>query len=358
MCLAPPGYLTTLSLRHHAQLTAPACCCHLRRMEGIQSRAARGRVADAPSGHWVYRALPSGWWPFAQLARWDRPIGWQLLLWPCWWSAALAASAFAKAGEPWTTTLPSIWHLALFLIGAVAMRGAGCTYNDLVDEGIDASVERTRSRPLPSGQVSRRQAWYFLAFQAFVGLVVLLQFNWFTVALGCASLLVVAIYPFMKRITNWPQLVLGLAFSWGALMGWSALVGDIGLPAVLLYIGCVLWTIGYDTIYAHQDKEDDAIVGVRSTARLFGSKTKPWLYGLYGCALGFFAGAFATAEVPMPALAGLLAAAAHMLRQIRTLDIDDPDQCMRLFRSNNTVGWLIFLGLIGGGLWATIKPFV
>jgi len=326
-------------------------------METIQSRAGQGRVADAPSGHWVYRAVPRGLWPYAQLARWDRPIGWQLLLWPCWWSAALAATTFAKAGEPLLNLLPSPWHLVLFLIGAIAMRGAGCTYNDLVDENIDAQVDRTRSRPLPSGQVTRKQAWLFLAIQALVGLVVLLQFNSFTILLGIASLLVVAIYPFMKRITNWPQFVLGLAFSWGALMGWAAAFGELALPPVLLYCGAILWTIGYDTIYAHQDKEDDAIVGVRSTARLFGARTTYWLIGLYGGALAFFAGAYATAEVPMPALAGLLAAGAHMLRQIRTLDIDNPDQCIRLFRSNNIVGWLIFLGLIGGGLWVALKPY-
>jgi len=325
-------------------------------METVQSRAGQGRVADAPSGHWVYRVLPRGLWPFAQLARWDRPIGWQLLLWPCLWSAALAATAFAKAGEPVLDLLPPLSHLPLFFLGAVAMRGAGCTYNDIVDEGIDAQVERTRSRPLPSGQVTRKQAWAFLVIQALIGLLVLLQFNRFAILLGLASLLVVAIYPFMKRITNWPQFVLGLAFSWGALMGWAAAFGELAMPAVLLYCGSILWTIGYDTIYAHQDKEDDAIVGVRSTARLFGANTKYWLIGLYGGALAFFAGAFATAEVPMPALAGLLAAGAHMLRQIRTLDIDNPDQCIRLFRSNNVVGWLIFLGLIGGGLWIAVKP--
>jgi 4-hydroxybenzoate polyprenyltransferase len=326
-------------------------------METIQSRATQGRVADAPSRHWVYRALPRGAWPYAQLARWDRPIGWQLLLWPCWWSVALAATEHARVGDPILSLLPNPWHLLLFLIGAIAMRGAGCTYNDLVDEGIDAQVERTRSRPLPSGQVTRRQAWIFLAAQALVGLVILLQFNAFAIWLGIGSLAIVAIYPFMKRITNWPQFVLGLAFSWGALMGWAATFGSLDTPAVLLYCGAILWTIGYDTIYAHQDKEDDALVGVRSTARFFGARTKQWLFGLYGCALGFFAGAFASAEVPMPALAGLLAAAAHMLRQIRVLDIDNPEQCLRLFKSNNVVGWLIFLGLVGGGLWVAIKPY-
>ena len=325
-------------------------------MDRIQTPSAQGRVADAPSGHWVYRVLPRRLWPYAQLARWDRPIGWQLLLWPCWWSAALAASAQARAGEPVLTLLPPLSTLALFLLGAVAMRGAGCTYNDLVDADLDAQVARTRSRPLPSRQVTRRQAWMFLVFQALFGLAVLLQFNAFTIGLGIASLGVVAVYPFTKRFTNWPQLVLGLAFSWGALMGWAAAFGLIEPPAVLLYLGSVLWVIGYDTIYAHQDKEDDALLGVGSTARRFGDNTKAWLAGLYGGALVLFAVAFAQAQAPLPALAGLVAAGAHLGRQIVALDIEDPDQCLALFRSNATVGWLVFLGLTGGALWTAVKP--
>ncbi|MGD9915110.1 MAG: 4-hydroxybenzoate octaprenyltransferase [Rhizobiaceae bacterium] len=327
-------------------------------MDRIQTKDIQGRVADAPSGHWVYRVLPRALWPFAQLARWDRPIGIWLLLWPCLWSAAMAAAAFAKPGEPLITLLPDPLHMLLFLLGATAMRGAGCTYNDIVDEGIDAQVERTRSRPLPAGKVSRKGAWLFLVAQALVGLAVLLCFNQFTILLGLGSLVVVAIYPFMKRITSWPQLVLGLAFSWGALMGWAAAFGELADPAYLLYAGSILWVIGYDTIYAHQDKEDDALVGVRSTARLFGRYTKQWLIGLYGGALLCFAGAFASAEVPMPALAGLLAAGAHMLRQVRQLDIDNPDQCLRLFKSNSAVGWLIFLGLVLSGGWVWLKPLI
>ncbi|MER9327174.1 4-hydroxybenzoate octaprenyltransferase [Mesorhizobium sp. M0488] len=327
-------------------------------MEPVQSKAAQGRVADAPNGHWVYRVLPRSIWPYAQLARWDRPIGWQLLLWPCWWSAALAASAYPRHGDPLLSLLPAPLYLVLFLIGAIAMRGAGCTYNDLVDEDIDNKVERTRSRPLPAGKVTRRRAWLFLVLQALAGLAVLLQFNSFAILLGICSLVVVAIYPFMKRITDWPQLVLGLAFSWGALMGWAVEFGDLDGPAVMLYIGSILWVIGYDTIYAHQDKEDDAIVGVRSTARLFGENTKSWLAGLYGGTLICFAIAFASAQAPVVALAGLIAAGAHMARQIAVLDIDNPDQCLRLFRSNNQVGWLIFLGLIGGALWVALKPLV
>ena len=338
------------------RLDDPAHPCHSRIMETIQSRDAQGRVADAPSGHWVYRALPRGLWPYAQLARWDRPIGWQLLMWPCWWSAALAAAAYAVPGESLATLLPSPWHLALFALGAIAMRGAGCTYNDIVDKDIDGLVERTRSRPLPSGQVTKRQAWAFLVAQALAGLMVLVQFNSFAILLGICSLAVVAIYPFMKRLTDWPQFVLGLAFSWGALMGWAALFADLDPPALYLYAGSILWVIGYDTVYAHQDKEDDAIVGVRSTALLFGARTKQALVVLYGGALTFFLIACVTAEVPMPALAGLVAAGVHLGRQIQVLDIDNPDQCLRLFRSNNTVGWLIFLGFAGGGAWAALSP--
>ncbi len=312
-------------------------------MDTIQSREARGRVADAPSGHWVYRALPPRLWPYAQLARWDRPIGWWLLMWPCWWSAALAAAAPAGTLGPGL-----LWHLALFMAGAIAMRGAGCTYNDIVDEDIDARVARTRSRPLPSGQVSRRQAWAFLLLQCLAGLLVLLQFNWFAVVVGIASLGTVAIYPFMKRFTDWPQLFLGLAFSWGALMGWAAHFGALSAAPVVLYIGSILWVIGYDTLYAHQDKEDDALVGVRSTARLFGHNTKPALALLYGGALALLALAFALAGVPLPAYLGLAAAAAHMAYQIRVLHIDDADQCLALFKSNSTVGWLIFGGLVLG----------
>ncbi|WP_421853248.1 4-hydroxybenzoate octaprenyltransferase [Oricola sp.] len=314
--------------------------------ETIQSRAGQGRVADAPSGHWVYRLLPARLWPYAQLARWDRPIGWWLLLWPCWWSAALAGLAAAGDQQPGFAPFPHPWHLALFLIGAVAMRGAGCTYNDLVDQGIDEKVARTRSRPLPSGQVTRSQAKRFLALQALVGFLVLIQFNLFAIGIGVLSLAVVAVYPFMKRITDWPQLTLGLAFSWGAWMGWAGLFGSLSLAPALLYLGSILWVIGYDTIYAHQDKEDDALVGVRSTARLFGDNTKPWLAGLYSGCLILFAAAFSIAGVPVLAYSGLAAAAVHMLFQIRVLDIDDPDQCLRLFKSNTVVGWLVFGGLV------------
>ena len=330
-----------------AALDGRQASCHVVfPMETIQSRETRGRVADAPSGHWVYRALPRGLWPYAQLARWDRPIGWWLLMWPCWWSAALAATAYGAPLE----AMPLVWHMLLFMIGAIAMRGAGCTYNDIVDRDIDEKVARTRSRPLPSGQVTAGQAWAFLMIQCLAGLAVLLTLNGFAILVGFASLATVAIYPFMKRVTDWPQLFLGFAFSWGALMGWAAHFGWLSGAPLLLYLGSILWVIGYDTLYAHQDREDDALVGVRSTARLFGERTKPALVALYGGALALFALAWWQAGVPALAYLGLAAAAAHMARQIAILDIDDGAQCLALFKSNSTVGWLVFAGLIAGGL--------
>ncbi len=294
---------------------------------------------DAVRGHWVDRLLPEAARPYARLARLDRPIGWWLLLWPCWWSSALAADAAGRA-------YPDPWHLVLFLVGAVAMRGAGCTYNDIVDRDIDAAVARTRARPIPSGQVSVAQAKLFLAAEALVGLVVLLMFNRFAIVLGVASLATVAIYPFMKRITDWPQVSLGLAFSWGALMGWAAIFGRLDWAPVLLYVGAILWTIGYDTIYAHQDKKEDALVGVRSTARLFGKNTRPWLAVFSAAATVLFAAAFLAAGVGWPAYLGLALGAAHLAWQVSALDIADPQNCLRLFRSNRDYGWIVFAGLV------------
>ncbi|SDQ79296.1 4-hydroxybenzoate octaprenyltransferase [Pseudovibrio sp. Tun.PSC04-5.I4] len=302
-----------------------------------------GPVADAVKRHWVDTKLPPGLRPFARLARWERPIGWRLLLWPCLWSLSLASNASGAA-------IPNLWYMILFFVGAVAMRGAGCTYNDLIDKDIDGQVERTRSRPIPSGQISSKQAKIFLGLQALTGLAVLLQFNTFSIVLGVSSLAVVAAYPFMKRITDWPQFVLGLAFSWGALMGWAVVFGSLSLAPILLYCGGIAWTIGYDTIYAHQDKEDDALVGVRSTARLFGEKTKQALYMLYGAAVVFFASAFWLAGSGPLAFAGLAVGAFHLLQQIRVLDIDDGDQCLSLFKSNSTFGLFLFAGLVLDGI--------
>jgi len=304
-----------------------------------EAEMSTSKIPDAPKANWLDRFAPAWLVPYGRLARWDRPIGWWLLLWPCWWAAALAAIA---AERP----LPDVWHLALFLIGAIAMRGAGCTYNDLVDRDIDAKVERTRSRPVASGAVTPVRAMIFLALQALVGLVVLLQFNPFTILLGFASLLFVAAYPFMKRISDWPQFVLGLAFSWGALVGWTAVFGSLAWPPVLLYAAAIAWTIGYDTIYAHQDKEDDAIIGVRSTALLFGARTKPALTAFYALAMILMAAAFVLADAGPLAFAGLLAAAGHLGWQVVSLKIDDPDNCLARFRANRTTGWIIFTGLV------------
>ena len=309
-------------------------------------KAEPGRVIDAPSDNWVYRFLPPALWPHAQLARWDRPIGWQLLLWPCLWSTALAANVVALSGPVNIVTF--VYHLALFTVGAIMMRGAGCTYNDLVDHDIDMQVARTRSRPLPSGSISRNQAKLFMVTQSLIGLLVLLQFNGFSIVLGVCSLAVVAIYPFAKRFTDWPQLFLGFAFSWGALMGWAATFGSLSAAPLWLYAGAVLWTIGYDTLYAHQDKEDDALVGVRSTARLFGENTKPWLTGIYALAALFVGIAAWLADCPWPVFVGLAIAAGMLARQIIIADIDDADQCLALFKSNHKVGWMVFLSLCLG----------
>jgi 4-hydroxybenzoate polyprenyltransferase len=297
-----------------------------------------GPVADA-TGNWVDTRAPAWSRPYLRLARLDRPIGSWLLLLPCWWSSALAAVAAHQRG-------PRVAHLALFFIGAFAMRGAGCTWNDIVDRDLDRAVARTRSRPIPSGQVSVAQAAAFLVLQALVGLLVLVSFNRFTILLGIASLAIVAVYPFMKRITYWPQIVLGLAFSWGALMGWAAAFGRLGLPALLLYAGSIAWVIGYDTIYAHQDREDDALIGIKSTALLFGDRTKPMLSAFYALAVvliaaaGFFAGADVVFAI------GLLVFAAHLAWQVVRLDITDPDLCLKLFKSDRDAGLILFAGLL------------
>jgi 4-hydroxybenzoate polyprenyltransferase len=299
---------------------------------------ASGRVADA-TGNWVDHSAPDWLKPYLRLTRLDRPIGWWLLLLPCWWSSALAAVADRAWG-------PSPWHIFLMLIGAIVMRGAGCTWNDLVDRDIDARVERTRSRPIPSGQVSPRAALVFLVAQALVGLLVLVQFNRFAIMVGIASLAVVAIYPFMKRVTYWPQIFLGLAFSWGALMGWAGARGALELPAFLLYAGSIAWVMHYDTIYAHQDREDDALVGLKSTALLFAENTKPALavFSTLAVVLIGLAGAFAGAGVVFAL--GLAAFAAHLAWQIARIDIGDPDSCLKIFRSNRDAGLILFAALL------------
>ena len=295
-------------------------------------------VADS-TGNWVDRVAPSWTRPYLRLARADRPIGTWLLLLPCWWSTALAA---IENGD----RVPDLRLLALFAIGAVAMRGAGCAWNDILDRDLDAQVERTRSRPIPSGQVSISAAFAFLAALSLVGLGVLVQMNRFTIATGIASLGIVALYPLAKRVTNWPQSVLGLAFSWGALMGWAAVFARLDPAALVLYAGAILWVIGYDTIYAHQDRDDDAIVGARSTALLFGEKTKPALVVFFAGAVVLIGVAGMLAGARWVFALGLLAFAAHLAWQVQRLDIDDPDLCLKLFRSNRDAGLILFAGLV------------
>jgi len=299
---------------------------------------AAARVADA-TGNWVDSRAPVWSRPYLRLSRLDRPIGSWLLLMPCWWSAALAAGVAHDVGR-----LPLI--LALFFVGAFVMRGAGCTWNDITDRDLDALVERTRSRPIPAGQVSVPQAAGFLVIQALIGLAVLLQFNRTAVVTGIASLVIVAVYPFMKRITWWPQIVLGLAFSWGALMGFAVTQERIDATALTLYAGSILWVIGYDTIYAHQDSEDDALIGIKSTALLFGARTRPALVAFYGLAVVLIGVALALAEARWLAWIGLAAFAGHLAWQIGRLEIGDPTLCLRTFKSNRDAGLLLFIGLL------------
>jgi len=297
-------------------------------------------VADSTSRNWVDTFAPVWSRPYMRLARYDRPIGTWLLLIPCWWSLALALIAGHKhVGS-------MIWLFILFAIGAIVMRGAGCTFNDIVDRKYDAAVARTRSRPLPSGQASLRAAIIFLGLQCLTGLLVLLQFNIFTIILSISSLGLVAIYPFMKRITYWPQAVLGLTFNWGALVGWSAITGSLSLAPLLLYAAAFCWTIGYDTIYAHQDKEDDALLGLKSTALKFGDRTQVWLCLFYGLTVVLLGLSGASAGAGALFFTGLLAAGVHLGWQIKSLEIDNSTTCLRLFRSNRNFGFIILTALL------------
>ncbi|MEM9123008.1 MAG: 4-hydroxybenzoate octaprenyltransferase [Pseudomonadota bacterium] len=304
-------------------------------------------IPDAGPTNWVDTLAPEPLRPYLRLARLDRPIGTWLLLWPCLWSLVLANVAAPQS------LANGLWLGLLFLIGSVAMRGAGCTYNDIVDRDIDAQVARTMLRPLPSGQLSTGAAVGFLVAQSLVGLCVLLMLNDFAIALGIASLALVAAYPFMKRITWWPQAWLGLTFNWGALMGWAAVTGELGLPALLLYAAGIAWTLGYDTIYAHQDKDDDALIGVKSSALRLGEGTMPALKGFYGTAV-LLIGLAAIAVGANPLfLVGLFAVGLHLAWQIHRLDTDDPDRCLALFKSNREAGALVLitlcLGLVPAG---------
>lgn len=296
-------------------------------------------VADAPPSNFVDRFAPPALKPWLRLARYDRPIGSWLLMWPCQWSAALAAIAMGS-----TAALP--WHVALFFVGAFVMRGAGSTWNDFLDRDIDGRVERTRNRPIPAGQVSAKGALAFAIGQSLVGLLVLLQFNRFTILMGVLSLLPVAVYPLMKRIMGYPQAVLGLCFAWGALMGFAALFGSLPWPALVLYAGAIAWVIGYDTIYGHQDQRDDAVIGVKSTSRTFGRWSRPIIATLYVATVLLIGIAIRGVGGAWPSYAGLVLFAAHLAWQVRRLDPERPDVCLMLFRSNRDAGALLFAGLL------------
>ncbi len=311
----------------------------------------KGQVADAVAGNWVDRHAPGFARPYLRLSRADRPIGTWLLLLPCWWGVLLAAAATgARALD--------LWIIAGTAVGAFLMRGAGCTWNDITDRHIDAQVARTRSRPIPSGQVSVRQALLWLAAQALIAFGILLTFNEAAIALGIISLAPVAIYPFAKRFTWWPQVFLGLAFNWGALLGWAAHTGSLSAAPLFLYLSGIAWTLFYDTIYAHQDIEDDALIGVKSTARLFGASSRRWLFGFMMLTVLLMALAIILALAPTGnilqltiALGGPWAMGWHMTWQMRRLDTDNPESCLANFRANRDTGLIV-------GLFFAIAVFI
>ncbi len=297
-------------------------------------------VADAVKDNWVDRFAPAPTRPYLRLSRADRPIGTWLLLLPCWWGLLLAMLHDGQAH--WF----DLWIFVACGLGAWLMRGAGCTWNDITDRDIDSSVERTRSRPIPSGQVSVKMALAWMVAQALVAFAILLTFPVNAILLGILALLPVAIYPFAKRFTWWPQVFLGLAFNWGALLAWTAHTGTLGTPAMILYLAGISWTLFYDTIYAHQDKEDDALIGVKSTARLFGARTPIWLRRFLVGTVALIGLAIIAAMIEprgnplalLIALSGACVMGWHMVWQIRMLDIDDNDRLLMLFRSNRDTG--------------------
>ncbi|MBM3506132.1 MAG: 4-hydroxybenzoate octaprenyltransferase [Alphaproteobacteria bacterium] len=324
-------------------------------MEHPKETVAAGRpAADAAPGNWVDGAAPHRLRPYLRLARFDRPIGAWLLSWPCWWSIAMAARE-APTGWRWAVTgagangegLPDPILMVLFLIGAFAMRGAGCVWNDIIDRDIDAKVARTASRPLASGAASVRGAVVLLTILLLVSLALLLSFNRFAIGLGFASVVIVAIYPLAKRVTFWPQAVLGIAFSWGALLGWAAFTGELSLAPLVLYAGSVAWVIGYDTIYALQDKDDDQLLGLKSTAIKFSANVKAWLAGFYTIAFVCICFAAWLSRVPtLPFAALAVAAGMHLAWQVADLKPDEADDCLAKFRSNHTFGILVFLAVV------------
>ncbi|MFM1814883.1 MAG: 4-hydroxybenzoate polyprenyltransferase [Pseudomonadota bacterium] len=305
----------------------------------VRSPEQSGIVADAHPDNWVDRLAPGGVKPYLKLARFDRPIGAWLLLFPCWWAQALAELSLGRSH-------PDLWMIALFFAGAFVMRGAGCAWNDYLDHEYDARVARTASRPIPSGQITPTQAVAFGVALSFAGLAVLLQFNTFTIWLAISSLALVALYPLAKRFTYWPQIVLGLTFKWGALVGWAAVTGTLDWRALVLYAGSVFWTIGYDTIYAHQDKDDDAEVGLKSSALYLGERSHVWIAGFYLAAVALWSTAAAFSGAGLVFWVAMAGVAGQLAWQVATLDTGSRDNCLARFRSNRFVGWGIFLGLV------------
>jgi 4-hydroxybenzoate polyprenyltransferase len=302
-----------------------------------------GDMSDIESGDLTDRYAPAGWRPYIRLARLDRPIGTWLLLFPGWWAIAMAAPP--GHGPDWRL-------IVLFAIGAVAMRGAGCTLNDIVDRDFDARVARTRTRPIPSGAVSVKQALTFLAAQLAIGAAILVSLDRLAILLGLLVLALIGTYPLMKRVTWWPQFFLGLNFNWGALVGWAAAAGTLALPAYLLYAGGIAWTLGYDTIYAHQDKEDDALIGVKSSALALGRRTRPFLFAFYTVALALWLGAGSAAHLAWPYYPGLGLAGAQLFWQAASVDLDRTEDCLAKFKSNRWAAWLILAGIIASRLLA------
>jgi 4-hydroxybenzoate polyprenyltransferase len=302
-----------------------------------------GRVADATDLNWVDRFCPLWSRPYLRLSRADRPAGTWLLLIPCWWGLLLAILLDPNGLQPMDG-----WIAVGCAIGAFLMRGAGCTWNDIADRHIDAQVERTRSRPLPSGQVSTKQALVWMIIQTLLAACILFTFNLFTIGMGILALIPVAIYPFAKRFTWWPQVFLGLAFNWGAMLAWAAHTGSLALTPILLYLAGIAWTLFYDTIYAHQDIEDDALIGVKSTARLFADNTPRWLFIFQVISMSLMLVSiftpiaveqlFANPLVFLLVFAGIWGFGAHLTLQLRKLDIKDTQNCLHLFRSNREAG--------------------
>jgi 4-hydroxybenzoate polyprenyltransferase len=333
---------SALPASHAAEIDSNACINDLVSLISEERATNMSSAADIQVGDWIDRHLPADWRPYARLARLDRPIGTWLLLFPCWWSIALAA----QPGD-W----PDLWLMILFAVGALVMRGAGCTVNDMADRDIDAKVARTATRPLASGRLTLGQAFAFLGAQLAVGLVILLQLSATAIWLGVASLILVAAYPFMKRITWWPQAFLGLTFNWGALMGWAAVRDEVAWPAILLYAAGFFWTLSYDTIYAHQDKHDDALIGVKSTALRLGENTKAWLLRFDVAMLVLLIACGAEAAMDWAYYVAVIAIAVHLKWQEANVDLDNPKDCLAKFHSNRVIGWCLLAGIVLGRLW-------